>query len=253
MPTVIGAVVHDEDEANSLEVPKVGAARSGLYVEAMRKAVGLILDRPVFAGVIGPFSLAARLLDVTEIMVDCYDEPDMVHIVLDKAAQFLTEYCLAYKAAGANGVVVAEPVAGLLSPSLAEEFAAPYIKRIIDAVQDDEFIVIYHNCGNAVPNLLDTIYSIGASAYHFGNAVDMADILSRTPDDIIVMGNIDPASQFRQGTPESMRKAVLGLLEKCAPAHPNFIISSGCDIPPLSKWENIDAFFAAVREYYGSC
>lgn len=253
VPTVVGAVVHDEDEARALEVPKVGAARSGLYVDAMRKAVGLILDRPVFAGIIGPFSLAARLLDVTEIMVDCYDGPDMVHIVLDKAAQFLTEYCLAYKAAGANGVVVAEPVAGLLSPSLAEEFATPYIKRIIDAVQDDEFIVIYHNCGNAVPNLLDTIYSIGAAAYHFGNAVDMADILSRTPDDIIVMGNIDPASQFRQGTPESMRKAVLGLLEKCAPAHPNFIISSGCDIPPFSKWENIDAFFAAVKEYYGSC
>lgn len=253
VPTVIGAVVHDEDEARVLEVPKVGAARSGLYVDAMRKAVGLISDRPVFAGVIGPFSLAARLLDVTEIMVDCYDEPDMVHIVLDKAAQFLTEYCLAYKAAGANGVVVAEPVAGLLSPSLAEEFATPYIKRVIDAVQDDEFIVIYHNCGNAVPNLLDTIYSVGASAYHFGNAVDLSDILSRTPDDIIVMGNIDPASQFRQGTPESMREAVLGLLEKCAPDHPNFIISSGCDIPPLSKWENIDAFFAAVREYYGSC
>ena len=253
VPTVIGAVVHDEDEARALEVPKVGAARSGLYVDAMRKAVGLISDRPVFAGVIGPFSLAARLLDVTEIMVDCYDEPDMVHTVLDKATKFLTEYCLAYKAVGANGVVVAEPVAGLLSPALAEEFATPYIKRIIDAVQDDEFIVIYHNCGNAVPNLLDTIYSIGASVYHFGNAVDMADILSRTSDDIIVMGNIDPAGKFRQGTPESMRESVLGLLEKCAPSHPNFIISSGCDIPPLSKWENIDAFFAAVREYYGSC
>ena len=253
VPTVTGAVVTDEDEAQALAVPAVGAGRTGIYLDAMKKALERIQDRPVFAGVIGPFSLAARLLDVTEIMVDCYDEPDMVHIVLDKAAQFLTEYCLAYKAAGANGVVVAEPVAGLLSPSLAEEFAAPYIKRIIDAVQDDEFIVIYHNCGNAVPNLLDTIYSIGASAYHFGNAVDLSDILSRTPDDIIVMGNIDPAGKFRQGTPESMRKAVLGLLEKCAPAHPNFIISSGCDIPPLSKWENIDAFFAAVREYYGSC
>ena len=28
------------------------------------------------------------------------------------------------------------------------------------------------------------------------------------------------------------------------------LISSGCYIPPLSKWENIDAFFAAVAEYY---
>ena len=30
----------------------------------------------------------------------------------------------------------------------------------------------------------------------------------------------------------------------------NFVISSGCDIPPLSKWENIDAYFAAIEEYY---
>lgn len=251
VPTVIGAVVHDEDEARALEVPKVGAARSGLYVDAMRKAVGLISDRPVFAGVIGPFSLAARLLDVTEIMVDCYDEPDMVHIVLDKAAQFLTEYCLAYKAAGANGVVVAEPVAGLLSPSLAEEFATPYIKRIIDAVQDDEFIVIYHNCGNAVPNLLDTIYSIGAAAYHFGNAIDMEEMMAHIPADTVAMGNIDPASQFKDGTPESIREATLDLMNRCCEKYPNFVISSGCDIPPMSKWENIDAFFAAVKEYYG--
>jgi formiminotetrahydrofolate cyclodeaminase len=40
------------------------------------------------------------------------------------------------------------------------------------------------------------------------------------------------------------------IMEKCC-EHPNFVISSGCDIPPLTPWENIDAFFAAVREYYG--
>ena len=26
--------------------------------------------------------------------------------------------------------------------------------------------------------------------------------------------------------------------------------TSGRDIPPMSKWENIDAFFVAVSEYY---
>ena len=65
-----------------------GACRTGLYLDAIKKAAGLITDRPVFAGVIGPFSLAARLLDVTEVMIDCYEEPDMVHIVLDKVTQF---------------------------------------------------------------------------------------------------------------------------------------------------------------------
>ena len=30
----------------------------------------------------------------------------------------------------------------------------------------------------------------------------------------------------------------------------NFVISSGCDIPPASPWDNIDAFFAGVKEFY---
>ncbi|MDP3448496.1 MAG: uroporphyrinogen decarboxylase family protein, partial [Eubacteriales bacterium] len=32
--------------------------------------------------------------------------------------------------------------------------------------------------------------------------------------------------------------------------HRNFVISSGCDIPPTTPWENIDAFFAAVQAFY---
>lgn len=43
--------------------------------------------------------------------------------------------------------------------------------------------------------------------------------------------------------------ATLDVMEKCC-KYPNFVISSGCDIPPLSSWDNIDAFFAAVDEFY---
>ena len=39
-------------------------------------------------------------------------------------------------------------------------------------------------------------------------------------------------------------------MERCC-KHPNFVISSGCDIPPLSSWDNIDAFFRAAEEFYG--
>ena len=134
VPTVVGSIVSTEEEARALAVPPVGAGRTGLYIEAIEKAVGLITDRPVFAGVIGPFSLAARLLDVTEIMIYCYEEPDMVHVLLEKATQFITEYCKAYKEAGANGVVIAEPVAGLLSPALSAEFSGPHVRQIVDAV-----------------------------------------------------------------------------------------------------------------------
>ena len=252
VPTVTGMLVHDEDEAAALSVPPVGAGRTGLYVESIRKACGLITDRPVLAGMIGPYSLAARLRDVSEIMMDSYDDPDLVHTLLQKATGFLIAYANAYKEAGANGLVIAEPVAGLLSPDLAAEFSAPYVKKIADAVQDDAFLIIYHNCGGAVVAQLPSILSIGASAYHFGNAIDMLDVLQKVPADTICMGNIDPAGEFRGGTPDSMRKATLRLLDACG-GYKNFVLSSGCDIPPLSKWENIDAFFAAARDYAAGC
>lgn len=249
VPTVVGQVVSTEEEAEALAIPAVGACRTGLYLDAIKKAAGLITDRPVFAGVIGPFSLAARLLDVTEVMIDCYEEPDMVHTVLDKVTQFLCAYCQAYKEAGANGVVLAEPVAGLLSPALAEEFSGPYVKRIVDAVQDDSFLVIYHNCGGSTIQQIDSILATGSAAYHFGNAIDMAEMMTHIPAGTVAMGNVDPAGEFRNGTPDSIRAATLAVMDACC-KYPNFVISSGCDIPPLSRWENIDAFFAAVREYY---
>ena len=120
----------------------------------------------------------------------------------------------------------------------------------MDALQDDRFLVIYHNCGNSTIQMIDSILDTGAAAYHFGNAIDMAEMLKHIPADTIAMGNVDPAGQFRNGTPESIRTATLSLMEKCC-TYPNFVISSGCDIPPMAKWENIDAFFQAVADFYG--
>lgn len=256
VPTVIQPVLSpdlEEEErmaqAEAMPIPAVGAGRTGIYLDAIRKAAQMITDRPVFAGVIGPFSLAGRLLDVTEAMVYCYSEPDMVHQVLRKATDFLIAYIKAYRDAGANGVVIAEPLAGLLSPSLAQEFSGDYCKEIVDAVQEESFIVIYHNCGNTATLTLDSILSCGAMAYHFGNAVSMEEILQKLPAGTLAMGNIDPAGEFRGGTPESIRKATQRVMEACC-RYPNFLISSGCDIPPMSPWENINAFFDAVSDYY---
>lgn len=249
VPTVVGSIVHDEDEADALAVPAVGSGRTGTYIDTVRRLSDTVTDRPIFAGVIGPFSLAARLMDVTEIMLVCYDEPEVVHKVLEKTTEFIISYCLAFKEAGANAVAMAEPVTGLLSPALAAEFSAPYVKRIVDAVQDDSFLVLYHNCGGGTISMIDSILRCGAAIYHFGNAIDMSAMLERVPDNVVVMGNIDPAGEFRGGTPESITKATTELLEKCS-GHRNFVISSGCDIPARAPWENIDAFFAAVKRFY---
>lgn len=251
VPAVIGCVVSTEEEADALEIPEIGSGRTAIYIEAIEKAVQMITDRPVFAGVIGPYSLAGRLLDVSQSMIYCYDEPDMVHTVLEKCTEFIIKYINEYKRVGANGVVIAEPLAGLLSPGLAEEFSAEYMKKIVDAVQDDEFIVIYHNCGNYVIQQMDSILSIGAAMVHFGNAIDMAEAMPLIPENVLAGGNVDPSTQFKNGTPESMKEETKAIMEKCC-KYPNFVISSGCDIPPMANWDNVDAFFEAAKEFYAA-
>ena len=249
VPTVVGAVVSSLEDAEALQVPQVGAGRTGIYIEAIQKAVQEIEDRPVFAGVIGPFSLAGRLMDVTEAMVYCYEDPDMVALLLDKVTEFIIAYSKAYKEVGANGIVLAEPLAGLLSPALAAEFSSGYVKRIVDAVQDESFAVIYHNCGGATIQMIDSILDTGAAMYHFSNAISMEEMLRHIPADTIAMGNVDPARQLRNGTPESVREETLQVMSKCC-SHPNFVISTGCDVPPMTPWKNIEAFFQAVDAFY---
>ncbi len=249
VPTVTGAIVSSEEDADALKVPEIGAGRTQIYIDAIEKAVQLIDDRPIFAGVIGPFSLAGRLMDVSEAMIYCYEEPEMVETVLEKCTEFLIKYINEYKKVGANGVLIAEPLAGLLSPALEEEFSAVYVKQIVEACQTDEFAIAYHNCGNSTVQQIKSITSNGCRMLHFGNAIDMADIVPSVPENIIVMGNVDPAGQFRNGTPESVREATNEVLNKVA-SYKNFIPSSGCDIPPLSSWDNIQEFFKTVEEFY---
>lgn len=249
VPTVIGHIVSTPEEADALKVPERGAGRTQVYIDSIEKACRLITDRPVFSGTIGPFSLAGRLLDVSYAMIYCYEEPEMVHTVLKKSTDFIIDYIKAYKEVGADGVVIAEPLAGLLNPELNEEFSVPYMKRIVEETQDENFLVVYHNCGGSAIKLVDAICTMGVKAFHFGNAINMEEMMQVCPPEFVCFGNISPSEHFLNGTPESVKAATTELLSKCS-KYPNFVISSGCDIPPMSSWDNIDAFFEAVSEYY---
>lgn len=249
IPRVVNTVIHSMEDAENLQIPTVGTARSGIYIEAIQKVANRLKDRPVFAGTIGPFSLAGRLMDMSKIMLNCRRNPVLVKLLLEKSTAFLINYIKAYKAAGANGVVIAEPAAGLLSPKMMKQFSCGYCKQIVDAVQDDEFIVIYHNCGASTSFAIPEIVEIGAAGVHLGDAVKIEDMIDQFPKNMLVMGNISPSVCFLNGMPELMKSNTHSLLNICG-KYPNFVISSGCDIPPMAPLANIDAFFDAVYSYY---
>ncbi len=247
IPTVTERLVSDAASVEALQVPSLDAGRVPEYLKANRLAAEHITDRPVLAGCIGPFSLAGRLYDMSEIMVAIYIEPDVIMALLDKCTAFLIDYCKALKATGVAGVVMAEPAAGLLSNEDHQMYATPYVKQIVDAVQDDDFTVILHNCGNT-GQCTGAMVETGAAAMHFGNLVDIPQALTEVPEHMLVMGNLDPVGIFKQATPEQVAAATTNLLEKTRGAK-NFVISSGCDLPPAVPEANLEAFFGAVEAY----
>jgi len=247
VPTVTGRLVSDAESIAALEVPSLDKGRVPAYLLANKLAAENITDKPVFSGCIGPFSLAGRLYDMSEIMVGIYIEPDAINELLSKCTQFLIDYCRALKANGTKGVVMAEPAAGLLSNEDCQMYSSEYVKQIVEAVQDDNFTVILHNCGNT-GHCTEAMLATGARALHFGNKIDMVQALNDCPSDVIVMGNLDPVGVFKMGTPDEVYVQTKALLEKTA-NYDNFVISSGCDIPPHASNANIEAFFSAVKDY----
>ncbi len=248
VPTVEKGIIEDIADAKSITVPEIGASRTQTCIDAIKLAKQTVTDKPVLCSVIGPYSLAGRLFDMTELMIECFDSPDCVEILLSKASEFITRYIKAFKDAGADGVIMAEPAAGLLSPALAEEFSMPFVKRIFKEINSDDFIIGYHNCGNAANDMLGMIAELGADIIHLGNAISMEKALEVLPEDIIVMGNVNPVL-FRTGTPDEIKAAVQNVFDECS-AYDNFMISTGCDVPAASPWDNINAYFEKTNELY---
>lgn len=244
IPTVIGRKLKTVEEIGDLYVPDPNSKRALVQiqtVEDLLRETGL----PVLGSSIGPFSLAGRLFGLSELMELTMTEPEMVEKLIEKVTGFLIQYLLAFRSAGASGVVMAEPAAGLLSPRSLSRFSAKYIKRMADETHSDNFTILYHNCGARIVHL-NKILEAGLEIYHFSTPMDILEVLARVDEKVIISGNLDPTNLFLNGAPELVREKTKELLVQTK-NKTNFVISSGCDIPPHSPIENLDAFFDAVR------
>ncbi len=244
IPNVQGRLLTGNDEVNALQIPVPGTGRTRVYIDTVRLLAALDTKPFVLGGMIGPFSLAGRLFGVSESLELTLTEPEVMHTLLDKSTGFLIAYARAFKDAGADGVLIAEPSAGLLSPRSLGEFSSVYIKKINDAAGDDSFSIVLHNCAARLHHL-PAIFESGVSILHFGAPMDMVSALKSVPETTILCGNLDPAGVFLTSSGQEIYDNTQELLRKTA-NHKNFVISSGCDIPPGVSVSKLDAFYEAV-------
>ncbi len=241
-PTVAAHPVQVEaDLAQFKVVNPLCDARVYTYVETMRQ-MRRTLDVLRGAYITGPFTLAGLMMGASELAMATVDQPGLVHAVTAFATDVVLSYGQALVKAGADLVCILEPTASFVSPRAFREFSGQYVTRIVDALPA---MTILHVCGNT-KHLVPAMCETGVQGLNLDAPMDMVGTLQRVPEDIVLIGNVDPVRVMTQAKPEEVSQVVTSLLDALRP-YPNFVLSTGCDLPPETPLENIAAFMAAGR------
>ena len=246
MPYVARPLLRSAHDVHALVVPSLAHGRLPQYLRAVA-GLSASLQRPVVATCTGPLTLASLLCGMSSLQELLHSNPTVVEQLLEKCILFLQIYAGELKRVGADGLLMAEPVAGLLPNDDCYRYSSVYIRRLADAVQDARFPLILHNCGNR-GQCTDAMVRSGACALHFGNAADMVQALQTCPSHLVVMGNADPVGVLSRSTPDEVYDFTLRLLQRTS-EFPNFVLSTGCDTPAAVSPESVDAYLRAVSRF----
>jgi uroporphyrinogen decarboxylase len=234
--------VTDLQQFMACDVLKDGRARA--YIETM-KLMSTYLDVIPGAYCTGPFTLAGLMMGANDIALATVLDPDLVSRVLEVATSVIVRYVKALAHAGAKVVAVLEPTAVMLSPDAFRMFSGQYVAQIFRAVPG--VVPVLHICGHS-NHLFEEMAGTGAEAFSLDSPVDFPQAARSIPSDVVLIGNVNPVGVMRDGAPADVRAAVKALCEGMRPFS-NFILSTGCDLPPDTPLENIREFMAAGRDY----
>lgn len=221
------------------------------YVETMKlMSIGLSKDVIKGAYVTGPYTVAALIMGASEAAMATIKYADDLHKLCDLTTEKIEEYVRLLISAGAEVIFILEPSAVMLGPKQFQEFSAFYVKHINHSCKYSGVKVIYHTCGNTM-HLIEKMVEAdvgGLSLDSKETGVNLPGVAKRVPENVVVIGNINPTTTMLFGNPEDVRREVVELLDAMK-MYPNFILSTGCDLPQETPWENIHAFMNAGRQY----
>jgi uroporphyrinogen decarboxylase len=245
-PTVSGHPVKSPADLDAFRiVDPLYDARVHTFEATMRRMAELDLLKGAY--VTGPFTLAGLMMGATEVAIATVDAKELVHAAAAYATEVIIPYAKALAAAGAEMICILEPSSMFISPRAFKRFSGPYVRQIVDALHatPEDPMMLLHVCGNS-KHLVKAMCDTGVQGLSLDAPMDMVATIEAMPEDVVLVGNVDPVSVIVQSSPEQVASATRGLLEAMAP-YPNFILSTGCDLPPETPLANIDAFMRAGR------
>lgn len=238
---------HPLKNVNQLNNYKIPApkhdGRLNIFVEVIKK---LKQNTGTLVGgyAASPFTLAGLMMGAENLAMNTIMEPEFSHSTIDFATRTIIPYAKAQQEAGADFIVLLEPTAVLLSPALFDEFVSPYVDQMVDALSVP---VVLHVCGQTT-NLVRNMCRTKVQGLSLDSMVNFPEISRIVPEDVVLIGNISPVEVMLNMNAENVYKITLEFLESMKDV-PNFILSTGCDLPPATPHKNIAAFCKAAESF----
>jgi len=227
-------------------------------LKILRQEVG---PETAVLGFVGcPYTLATYMVEgktskeYLEIKKMAFNEPKLLHAMLQNLADSIGDYALYQIENGAQLIQIFDSWAGHLSPRDYEEFAAPYQKQILDKIKanyPDIPTVTYIKHSGA---LIERMAKTGVDVVSLDWTVDMAEGRERIANGRKaaglkgpggVQGNLDPGILLSNH--ETIKERAEEILKKAGPT--GHVMNLGHGIEACTPEENAHFFIETVRNF----
>jgi len=176
-----------------------------------------------------------------------FDQPKMMHQLLDVLADSVIEYLNVQIQAGAQAVQIFDTWGGVLTPRDYKAFSLDYMQKIVDGLIKEydgrEIPVILYTKGGG--QWLKQIAAAGGHCVGIDWTMDMADARAQIGDQVALQGNMDPTILY--ASPERVREEVATVLESYG-SGTGHVFNLGHGVHPGIDPECVGAFINAVVE-----
>ncbi|HSD97601.1 MAG TPA: uroporphyrinogen decarboxylase [Sulfuricaulis sp.] len=165
-----------------------------------------------FAG--SPWTLATYMVegggskDFGLVKSMMFDQPKLMHQLLDVLARAVAAYLNAQVAAGAQALMLFDTWGGVLTPRDYREFSLRYMERIVQGLTREHEgrrvpVILFTKNGG---QWLETMADSGADALGIDWTTDLSDARARVGRRVALQGNMDPSLLY--ASPERLRREV---------------------------------------------
>ncbi len=245
---VVSYALKEKRDIDKLKLPNPELdGRLPYLMEGCREIKKAITESPVGGVLVGPWSIAASLRGLQELIMDTFQDPQFVHSLMEITTETARVCGDAMLKTGAS-LSYTDPATScdVISPKLYQNFIKQYHTSLFDYFKKKRAGITIHVCGNSLPILGDLVET-GAMALSIDSKVPLSKVVEIVGNKAGIIGNV-PTSLFTQHDPALMDEAVRLCVEE-ARGKCRYILSSGCEVPVDAPLESLKWFMESARKY----